>query len=975
MSHRNERGIALITALLMTALVSALLVGFISSVTSDQRTSLVNRDQTTAYAAAHAGLEQLTADLGNLFARSYRPTSAQVNEIDDELPEMGGIDYATPGGDSGTGYRILFEDTAPADGFPDTEDTPRTITSGPYEGLQGTVTPYAVEVTARTETGAETRMRRTVQTVLIPVFQFGVFSETDLSFHAGPSFDFGGRVHTNGNLYLASGATLWLRDRVTAYGEVIRKNMVNGWLTSSGYSGTVKIARYAGDTTGATMATTQQSWNGSAGSIPPPPEEGVTPSPGSNDPAWTTFSATTSQGMIKNQRTGAKQLVLPLVQMGAQPIDLIRRPQVNSNEDTANQPVFDQRYFARASLRILLSDTAEDILNLPGVTADAPLNLGLLGPGMGAGWQNIPIAQTTPHPTGCYRASAPAKYITCGTAATGTDPVAPPASQDDYWAKGAAWLRPNAAQEHAALIKGFIKIEMQRENGTWVDVTTDILKLGFTGRRLSNTNPPDLTATNFDVGVAQAESNFYLNNTVFSGAPNAGVTPCSAVADTPSPNAVIRLQRVRDDHSPFYSLCGRNAAGTFSPHGHDYIPNVLFDAREGDLRRFATTSQNIYMGGVMHYIELDVTNLTRWFTNAIGTGFGPQAEFSDGGYLVYVSDRRGNQRVNGLETGEYGFEDFVNPGDSANGTPNGVLEEGEDLNYADADNDGSNLDDYGNIPDSNILNPAAPIPTLLRNNATVNGQALTGVNAASRRVQETILTREARVNPPLFFRRAVKVVNAAGAPGNAGVSPLTMLPTGRGLTIVAENPVYVQGNYNTGTAGTFGTAQTDHRPSAIIADAVTLLSNNWNDLRSFTYTNAGTQNGSQNITKRKASETWYRMAVVSGKGRPFPHPSWETADESFGSDGGVHNFLRFLEDWLSPSVTVHYRGSIVSFYTHRQAVGTFKYDGANGNTYGAPVRDFAFDTEFLQLSLLPPKSPAFRDVNTLTFRQVLRPTQ
>ena len=48
-------------------------------------------------------------------------------------------------------------------------------------------------------------MRRQLQTVAVPVFQFGMFSEGDLSFFAGPNFNFGGRVHTNGNLFLAQG--------------------------------------------------------------------------------------------------------------------------------------------------------------------------------------------------------------------------------------------------------------------------------------------------------------------------------------------------------------------------------------------------------------------------------------------------------------------------------------------------------------------------------------------------------------------------------------------------------------------------------------------------------------------------------------------------------------------------------------------------------------------------------------------------
>jgi hypothetical protein len=38
-------------------------------------------------------------------------------------------------------------------------------------------------------------------------------------------------------------------------------------------------------------------------------------------------------------------------------------------------------------------------------------------------------------------------------------------------------------------------------------------------------------------------------------------------------------------------------------------------------------------------------------------------------------------------------------------------------------------------------------------------------------------------------------------------------------------------------------------------------------------------------------------------------------------------------------------------------------------------RLFTFDPDFLAPSTLPPGTPSFRDVNTLTFRQLLRPTQ
>ena len=43
-------------------------------------------------------------------------------------------------------------------------------------------TLYTLSVTARTTSGSEVKLQRTTQTVGIPVFQFGVFSSTDLSF-------------------------------------------------------------------------------------------------------------------------------------------------------------------------------------------------------------------------------------------------------------------------------------------------------------------------------------------------------------------------------------------------------------------------------------------------------------------------------------------------------------------------------------------------------------------------------------------------------------------------------------------------------------------------------------------------------------------------------------------------------------------------------------------------------------------------
>jgi hypothetical protein len=91
---------------------------------------------------------------------------------------------------------------------------------------------------------------------------------------------------------------------------------------------------------------------------------------------------------------------------------------------------------------------------------------------------------------------------------------------------------------------------------------------------------------------------------------------------------------------------------------------------------------------------------------------------------------------------------------------------------------------------------------------------------------------------------------------------------------------------------------------------------------------------------------------------------------AFGTDGGVHNFMRELENW--GAVNMNYTGSLVCLFTNRQAVGLYK---SGGGVYSPPVRNYTFDSNFLNPTLLPPRAPLFRDVNTTGFTQLLGPTQ
>lgn len=953
MKANREKGMALITALLVMLLISSIIVGFSYLVMTDQSMGGFTNQRQKAFYGAEAGMEKLTADLNNLFAQNYAPTGPEVNALITVAnnPVIPGISFIDPAsGAAGSGYTIAF----PPDGAGNPLATNHTITSGPYQGLVGLLTPYQLTVISQTATGSEVKLRRTVNTVGIPIFQFGIFSQTDLSFFAGPNFNFGGRVHTNGNLYLAEGdgSTLTLADKVTAVGEVIRTNLSNGWNTANNYNGTVNVLTAPG--TFRAMAKTEGSLLGTLGS-------------GAN-PGWPALSVGTYKSYIRDgdlfppqytgvNGTGARALNLAIAtpQLGGTPIDLIRRPV--QNELAVAQGKLGTRYFSQASMRILLSDNPTDITNLPCVTAKAPVDLSMMAQAVAA-----------------WPAANPYSDIKAKAAGAGTTlvPMAASGGGAVYNAANGYWLPAGTP-----IIKGFLKIEAQTTYGVpcgaYVDVTDEILALGYAGRNVNPNTvvvPPALPG----LGVAQ-------------------VNP-SVCAD-PNPNAVIRFERVRDNPSTQGTGGGCGVGGAVVPTlATDYWPNTLFDPREALYRDWCpdgtgalgvACKQSPMLGGVMHYVELDVNNLTRWFRGAIGAT-GPATKdpnVSPNNFTVYFSDRRGNYIAaplpsgwppaspSGNETGEYGFNDFVNFG-SAKGCPDGNIDAGE---LVDGPNDVTQQT-YG------AQAGVAPYPTAVPPNGvyTVNGlfnamlaysppgpklpwlsahwvcgnPAYIGTNPKVWPGWYVINRNEARENPPLFFRRALKLVN--GATINLGGCP-----NGQncGLAISTENPVYVQGDFNA-PGGAF---IAPYGATSVVADSFTFLSDSWNDVNSFisTYDTAG-----RRVNVGGVVQTSYRMAIGAGKGLSFNQPPG--TDKDMGTDGGVHNFLRYIENW--GGTTLNFRGSIVSLYYNRQGSGTYK---CCTTVYSPPGRGYNFDTDFLTPNLLPPRTPMFRDVNTIGFSEYILP--
>lgn len=1024
MRFRSEKGVALITALLVLLLVSAIVVGMSWMVMSDQRLGGNNQSHETAFYGAEAGMEKLTADLGNTYAIKGDVQSTDITTIEADSPLIPQIQYQNASGNStyqvwcGTPLALCTAANPP------TGSSLTVKPPSPFSGMNALVTSLVLEVAAQSEpSGAEVKLQREVQLLSIPVFQFGVFSQTDLAFFNNHTLDFVGRVHTNGNLWLdpLSTGQVNLHDKVTASGQIIRSNLENGWplgsTMSATYTGPVEIAISSLPPTeppGAkwrALALTEGSMNGPL-QYSPLPLTGTL-----NNPTWSGTVEPAYNGMLVS---GAPTLDLTTTALGGitNPIFLIRRPVVG--EQAANPAEFNQQYFSEASLRILLDDYAtpgvpasgchgSDMMSLDTIdkTLD-PVNLAALAVSSpaptidGIAW-NTTIQAWIPLPASFTKNTSYTPYNLAGSSTYG----------DGYWVADTTKSSPYSAP----IITGCLKIEYRdATNGKFHDITQLILNLGFTGR---NINP---TAYVVEGGVTpllplpiktqiapQGPINTANGNNPAATPTTTCTDPSKVTAGDPT-GPIIRLARFRDN--PAYNAPGTAVCGT-TPDiiPSDYWPMVLFDTREGMYRPFYTDAlgvtptnttvsptkelgPQITAEGVMNYIELDAANLASWFnTNQlIMTG----GIWNNLGFAVYFSDRRGEQldpNAANTRTGSFGFNDVVNSGDAAWGCPNGIFDGG---GGGPEDFEGDSIfRTYGQYSVFNAANTAAStIPFLLAGGTgllpTISPYYLPASGTATMAVMQNpncgtvyktlwpgatyVHTQEARENPPLFFRRALKIVN--GVSLNLGTSCYGASPNPPcGLAIASENPVYVQGDFNAAyNPASPWVITTGGVAASVSADAVTLLSDNWNDVNSFI--------NPYDSGYRAGVETSYRMGIIAGKQIPFTWPGGTTSVD-FGTDGGIQNFPHLLEDWQAGGTQdLNYMGSFVSFYFSRQALGLYGYSntGVTGGLgpvlFNPPTRNWSFDTNFSTgPQWLPPDTPLLRTINTTGFSQMLMPTQ
>src|SRR5712664_4829529 len=897
--RRSQQGVALIAVLLLLTLLSAVAVALVYKVNHEQHLQRTDMSNTLAFYGAEAAMEKMMADLSNLYAQKAAPTNCDITNLQALAPSQIVVGVTYPE----YVYNVPVPNGGGCGALPTTN---QTISSGPNEGLQAQIVPLSLQVTADRLAVEEARLIRKVEIAQIPVFQFGVFSQSDLSYFPGPNFDFSGRVHTNGNLFLAAGggSTLTFHSKIRAAGDVVRDQLANGNSTlAQGRTGNVLIPTAPSGCDGGQPACRNlraAPIEGSSIAGPTPPYGGT----GAANPAWSSLSSSTYNGMILSGTTGAKQLTLPFVQPGVGPIEIIRRPLAG---ESVTSTLGVSRLYNQTQIRVLLSDNPAE---LPGGTGDAQ-NIRLANvktSGAAPDYTNgVPVAgaSNTFFAEGVRTTTIKKGVVTTlvgpgGETNWSSIPSVPPPAEATLVPVNAPLLTPTSTTDAIGnvtttqpwdLLDGYLRVEIRRDDGSYAAVTKEWLELGF-ARGLT---PPT------------------------TGLPNAV-----------HPNAILIFQMQADrnangkiDAGELFQDAGTASVITGAATRNNWYPINMYEAREGEFRENQRATTNCSIGGVLNLVEIDVNNLRRWLAGNIGAS-GNLVEFtSQNGYILYVSDRRGtvpSPAAGTIKTGEYGFEDVINLG-SLTGNPNGILEVGEDANG------NGQLDTYA----ANFL-----------------GLGFGVLQPGSLPNTPVSCLNTARVNWVSGPRHAVRLVN--GSLGNLPVRPDNGLG---GFTLASEGLAYVLGNYNANAAG-FGDP---HASSAVMADTVTLLSNNWSDLASL--------QSPADINGRPAATSFYRVAIATGKNINFPTVGAAGVPQDFGTDGGVHNFLRYLENWGGQ--TLNYRGSMASLYYSQYGTGVFK---CCGTVYSPPTRNYAFDTDFLDLSKMPPGTPKFRDVVNVGFQQV-----
>lgn len=959
--NNNECGAALALVIIIVAILAVIGMTALAFSSSEARIAGKDLQRTQTFYAAVAGIEKMTSDFSDLFRDKFSPTTTDLNTIAANHP----TELTTEGFEF---TQTLQEDTArltelqTIQGLPSNIYPRVNISNGPYAGLYASIVPYKMSSTALlTRTGTEVELEREFNNYLVPLFQFGIFSNEDIEVHPGPQLTFNGRIHSNKNIYAIQN-TIFL-ERISAAGEFVRDVWRNGtpnlnntvWVRVNGIdvlstigNGSVKAGSgYAG---GPNFPGTT---SGMRGFFPGSPD-------GVANPNWESTSIQQPVvgipdrfgGQVLTGTTGATELKLPLELEGNSTAEVIKRSLPSDSELLS-----DSRYHKKAQIRILFDDydAGNGAANVAGIPAGKGVLLKNDVTGFDPMLLNGGKALQRVSDAGTYIDSTPIKQVESISPLIQSDAVTVRGIKNTA-VTGTYYIPPGSG------IQGKILIEVVKPDGTTLDVTREILSMGMTvgepngivylqrpiwaayvqGSRDRNGNGFDLVNLtknyrHFADGEIIASPSFDANTGLIS------MSPSAADED----GGVIRREPTATGYNSIY-------------------PINIYNVREGWYQ--STMDKNdIYERGITSVIDINMRNLARWLdgvyntnllsgTNAVSTNIK-----GDEGYVVYISDRRGDtKKVEYLADGSnYLSTNGIVDNEDIYGS-NNLLDDGEDV--IDFGWEAGGVSKKGRLQRDLTELPSMPLAF--------------SVSSYPNRLARAMAIMQRPIN---YFRRGVRLFNGETLSFSAGSGKLS--PT-KGITVATENMVYIWGNYNaTGVVsiplngstlnnGGYSGAQV---PTSIVSDAFFPLSKTWFDglsaMRPEATDATNTYRQADVNTTSVTQSTTVRAGIIAGAtlSRMNGFPGRNVDGEKI--NGGIHNFPRFLEVWGN-TVPWNYTGSFIPLYHSTQAVAQYEDDGIP--IYSPPRRNWSFDITFQTPNKLPPGTPFFQYIQATGFRQKLR---
>lgn len=924
LKNKSQNGSALVIAILVMLLMMGFVILAISRTTSETLISSNDAAEARTYAAAEASLESTTRDFVDVFEKKLVPDSGDIDAIQSKT---------VPGFEK-------FKFSQKVEKIK--EATPVILTGGNYSGLYALRDSWQID-SATTETTSDVKVliNRRFFSDRIPIYQFGMFFEDDLELNRPPLFTFGGRVHTNGNLFITGDSRygIYLNSKVTAAGEIINDIWKPGTALVSGIDdrGKVFVNDAAGNQQELKTGEASVKCGGlSVGILTP-----AILSTCAKNSDWETQKAK-FQGNLENE---VARLNLPLTKLGIDLIELVRRGKsvgdtqnlngsvVPVTADTKDSDILTKERFAnKPGIRISLSDSQSKLPgcanaagSVCGVRLDDKLGTASIGYQpltMSDGYKATALNATRLAMTGRET------WIKIETVSFGYNDISPQTTDitQDILSLGVTEAAPVGKDLQ---ISGY---QDKTFGGDWTD-TRSIVKLqrfSIPGGAIPASGATSYTS---NYTLDKAAQNLVVRYSNVIASPILGCALCTPVnsfaAPAPDANAFSNTSQEDAAHLKWANIKNSGFVYAIVP-----FPIQMFDSREGlpnDDQAKANTNfgtDKVPSSGVMSMVDIDVANLRRFLNGSFDGKFPNNTPYaaaqkktlrgadvpSANGWVVYFSDRRGDYDFDGA----YDMEDIF---------PNGLLEPNEDLNK------NNTLErDYGR--------EAAAYTT-----AVPRGQAATADH--------------------LYYRRGVRLINASTLPGNYDQ---TTPSNTKGFTFASENGVYVKGNYNaTGAGSSKGSIVTPpenyspqntatHIPASIVGDAIVILSNNWNDSESFIYPFSSND--------RVASDTVVRFAMLAGDA--ITGDKSEYAPSQFGQlNGGVHNFKRFLEKWTDKRL--NYSGSLINLFNSNNNNG---FQKCCATVYSPPIRDWTFDTSFLNINRLPPGTPFIYSISFTGFQRI-----